>query len=114
MLDAQPKKNGQGGFYASKSKARYRTAIWRNFAGYYLRGAGRMLRGRIAILPSYELTEIEVALKWGFHLDKLLLVDRDREVVRHIKERYPDAVTFRGDSSAGMRATACRGKRRSC
>lgn len=77
--------------YDFPSKRAYRRNIWATFKRQF---GGQVAGRQMALMPSIEGDEIEVALSKGFREENLHVIDFNPAIVASLKRRYPRLHTY--------------------
>jgi hypothetical protein len=89
------------GYDANPQKRHYRRQVWATIRKH-LRERSSLSNLHVAMMPSSEGTEIDIALQSGFREQHIHAIDRNPAIVAHLKRRYPKIQTYGVDLSIAL------------
>lgn len=95
-------------------KRDYRRKIWATFRDWMKRHGACLAESHVALMPSSEADEIEVALDAGFREWNLHIIDDNPAIVASVKRRYRRVNTYGVSASSALRRMLSEGVRISC
>jgi hypothetical protein len=82
------------GGYVGGTKQHYRRDVWATFRRSAIKQGWSRRESHCLLMPSIEGNEIDIALRNGFSVDHLHVVDMNPAIVAHLKRKYPRINTY--------------------